>query len=60
MSDQNNGIFNLEFLLLTMACTLAMAAFTYMANEALKWEEKMGISGMSSERILVRDELRRK
>ena len=55
MSNQNNGIFNLEFLLLTMACTLAMAAFTYMANEALKWEEKMGISGMSSERILVRD-----
>lgn len=60
MSNHNNGIFNLEFLLLTVAFTIAIGAFTYIANEALKWEEKMGISGMSSERILVRDELRKK
>ncbi|OUU31138.1 MAG: hypothetical protein CBB97_00415 [Candidatus Endolissoclinum sp. TMED37] len=55
-----NSVFNLEMVLLTIACSIAMVTFTYMANEALKWEEQMGISGMSSERILVRDELRNK
>ena len=53
-----NSFFNLEIFMFVISCVIAVAAFVSMSLLAIEREEALGIAGMSSERILVREEMR--
>ena len=53
-----NSFFNLETFMFAISCVIAVAAFASMSLWAIEREEELGIAGMSSERILVREEMR--